>query len=187
MEGQEMGVKLRGNEADHEKEKSHMIFADNCYLFAETKSEMLKMIGDATGRLKEKGLDNFASMFSEVCRGGSEFFAYSPAALHLLDGEIRRWGRHVLGWPPGSPCAGVLCELGWPDAEHLALGTTLLPFGTLLFHGLGCPVPATVLSVASQSPGTWAHHALAMCAHLDIPSPLAAGIHPQSPPCPSLG
>ena len=39
-------------------------------------------------------------------------------------------------------------------------------------QGLGCPL----------LPRTWAHHALAMCAHLDIPSLLAAGIHPQSPP-----
>ena len=36
---QERGVKLRGNEADHEKEKvSHMIFADNCNLSAEKQS-----------------------------------------------------------------------------------------------------------------------------------------------------
>ena len=54
---------------------------------------------------------------------GSEFF------LHLLDGAIRRWGRHVLGWPPGSPCAGALCELGWPDAEHLAMGRLLSLLG----------------------------------------------------------
>ena len=115
---------------------------------------------------------------------GSEFFAQSPAALHLLDGAIRRWGRHILGWPPGSPCAGVFCELGWPDAEHLAMGRLLSLLGRSfsMAQGLGCPLPATVLSVASHSPGTWAHHALAMCAHLDIPSPLAAGIHPQSPP-----
>ena len=114
---------------------------------------------------------------------GSEFFAQSPAALHLLDGAIRRWGRHVLGRPPGSPCA-VLCELGWPDAEHLAMGRLLSLLGRSfsLARGLGCPLPATVLSVASQTPGTWAHHALAMCAYLDIPSPLAAGIHLQSPP-----
>ena len=34
-----------------------MILADNCYFSAETKSQMLKMIGDATGRLKQKGFD----------------------------------------------------------------------------------------------------------------------------------
>ena len=116
---------------------------------------------------------------------GSEFFAHSPAALDLLDGAIRRWGRHILGWPSGSPCAGVLCELGWPDAEHLAMGRlfSLLGRSFSMAQGLGVhSPPLSFLSVASQSPGTWAHHALAMCAHLDIPSPLAAGIHPQSPP-----
>ena len=85
---------------------------------------------------------------------GSEFFAQSPAALHLLDGA-----RHVLGWLPGSPCAGVLCDLGWPDAEHLAMGRLLSLLGRTftMARGLGCPLPATVLSVAS-------------------------GIHPQTPP-----
>ena len=107
---------------------------------------------------------------------GSEFFAHSPAALHLLDGAIRRWGRHVLGWPPGSPCAGVLCELGWPHAEHLALGRLLSLLGRSfsMAQGLGCPLPATVLSVATQSPETWAHHALAICAHLGRKRPTLA-------------
>ena len=36
---------------------SHMIFADNCDLFVDTKSQMLKKIGDATGNLKERGLE----------------------------------------------------------------------------------------------------------------------------------
>ena len=34
-----------------------MIFADNCYLFAETKSQMLKKIVDAIANLKERALD----------------------------------------------------------------------------------------------------------------------------------
>ena len=53
-----MEIKMRGSEADHEEERvSHVIFTDNCYLFAETKSQMLKMIGDATENLKKRGLD----------------------------------------------------------------------------------------------------------------------------------
>ena len=78
---------------------------------------------------------------------GSEFFALSPAALHLLDGALARWRRHVLGWPPGAPCAGVLCELGWPDAEHLALGQLLSLLGrsSSMAQGLGCPLPTTHL------------------------------------------
>ena len=34
-----------------------MIFADNCYLFAESKEQIIKMIEDATEELKKKGLD----------------------------------------------------------------------------------------------------------------------------------
>ena len=34
-----------------------MIFADNCYLFAETNDQILKMIRDATENLKKRGLD----------------------------------------------------------------------------------------------------------------------------------
>ena len=33
-----------------------MIFDDNCFLFAEDKTQMLKMIGDATENLKKRGL-----------------------------------------------------------------------------------------------------------------------------------
>ena len=40
-----------------EERVSHMSFADNCYLFAATKSEMLKMIGDAAGNLQDRGLN----------------------------------------------------------------------------------------------------------------------------------
>ena len=33
-----IGIKIRGSEADHEEDRgSHMIFTDNCYIFAETK------------------------------------------------------------------------------------------------------------------------------------------------------
>ena len=34
-----------------------MIFADNCYLFAESKEQIVKMIEDATEELKKKALD----------------------------------------------------------------------------------------------------------------------------------
>ena len=52
------GVKMRGSETGQEEERvSYMIFADNCFLFAETKSQMLNTIGDASENLKERGLD----------------------------------------------------------------------------------------------------------------------------------
>ena len=37
-----------------EDRASHMIFADNCYLFAESNEQILKMIGDATEETKEE-------------------------------------------------------------------------------------------------------------------------------------
>ena len=53
-----MGVKIRSSEVRQEEDRvSHMIFADNCYLFAESKEQILKMIGDATEELKKRGLD----------------------------------------------------------------------------------------------------------------------------------
>ena len=34
-----------------------MVSADNCYLFAETKDQMLKMEGDVTANQRKRGLD----------------------------------------------------------------------------------------------------------------------------------
>ena len=52
-----MGFKIRGSETGQEdKRVSHNIFADNCYLFAETNSQMLEMVGDAVGNLTKRGL-----------------------------------------------------------------------------------------------------------------------------------
>ena len=48
-----------------------------------------------------------ASMFS----WGSAFFTQSPAALHLLDGAIRRWGRHVLAGLPAHPVLVYIANL----------------------------------------------------------------------------
>ena len=53
-----MGFKMRGSRTDQEEGRvRHMIFADNCHLFAETRVQILKMLGDAAGNLKKRGLD----------------------------------------------------------------------------------------------------------------------------------
>ena len=53
-----MGIKIRNGGARQEEDRlNHVIFADNCYLFAELKEQILKMIGDATEELKKRGLD----------------------------------------------------------------------------------------------------------------------------------
>ena len=36
-----------------------------------------------------------------------------------MDGALRKWGRHLLGRPSGSPSAAVFLKLVWPDAHHL--------------------------------------------------------------------
>ena len=53
-----MGVKTRNSVGRQEEDRvSHMIFADNCYLSAESKEQILKIIGNATEELKKRGLD----------------------------------------------------------------------------------------------------------------------------------
>ena len=53
-----MGVKIRNSVGRHEEDRiNQMIFADNCYLFAESKEQIIKMIEDATEELKKKRLD----------------------------------------------------------------------------------------------------------------------------------
>ena len=53
-----MGVKTRNSVGRQEEDRvSHMIFADNCYRFAESKEQILKMIGDAIEELETRGLD----------------------------------------------------------------------------------------------------------------------------------
>ena len=43
----------------------------------------------------------------------------STLAVPLMDGALRKWRRHLLGWPSGSPSAAVFLKLDWPDAQHL--------------------------------------------------------------------
>ena len=49
---------MRTGEGQQEEYRvSHMIFADNCYLFAASKEEIRKMIADTTEELRKRGLD----------------------------------------------------------------------------------------------------------------------------------
>ena len=53
-----MGIKTKSSGHRQEGDRiSHMIFAGNCYIFAESKEQMFRTIGDATEELKKKGLD----------------------------------------------------------------------------------------------------------------------------------
>ena len=52
---------------------------------------------------------------------GLEFFGDDSAALQQLNLSLRRWCRHLLGWPSASLVAAVHWELGIGDALRLAL------------------------------------------------------------------
>ena len=53
-----MVVKIRNSVGRREEDRiNHMTFADNCYLFVESKEQIVQMIEDATEELKKKGFD----------------------------------------------------------------------------------------------------------------------------------
>ena len=68
-------------------------------------------------------------------------------AIRLLDGAMRRWGRHLLGWRSGSPNAAVFLELGGQTLCTSAQNTSCLSSGVLFpcalcrlsFSELPCP------------------------------------------------
>ena len=111
---------------------------------------------------------------------GTEFFSHSPPALRLLDHALRRWGRFLLGWPSGSPSAGVLAELGWPDAERLSTGRLLSLSGRACAFPSGprCPLPGTVFHIAAGLAGSWAHHAQELCLSVGAVMPHMCGVVP---------
>ena len=61
---------------------SHMIFADNCYLLAESKEQILKILGDATEELKKRGLDWEEDEMELISWG----FCEDVGDLHIEDG-----------------------------------------------------------------------------------------------------
>ena len=77
---------------------------------------------------------------------GTEFVGDCARSLAQLDLAQRRWGRHLLGWPAGTPCAAVLYELALLDSLRVATGRSLSLFGRLhtLSSGGRSPIPASV-------------------------------------------
>ena len=104
---------------------------------------------------------------------GLEFCLISSPAIRLLDGALRRWGRHLLGWPSGSPNAAVFLELGWPDALHLCTERLLSLFGRALAMPCGerCPLPALIFKTALSFPGSWASPCVTLCNSLGVLPP----------------
>ena len=53
---------------------------------------------------------------------GLEFIADDPLALQQFNHTLRRWCRHLLGWPSASDIAVIYWKFGIGDALHFALG-----------------------------------------------------------------
>ena len=84
-----MGIEIRGSGIGHEVERvSHMIFVDNCHLFAESKDQILKMTGDATENLKKRGFDWKEDKMGRISWGLCAKVGY----LHVEGG----WKKYVI-------------------------------------------------------------------------------------------
>ncbi|CAE8583262.1 unnamed protein product [Polarella glacialis] len=77
---------------------------------------------------------------------GSEPAAVDSRAVALMNKSLRTWGRGLLGWPRGSLIAAVFGDLGWFDAEALALDRAASLCGRLRYRlfGVGPGAPLVV-------------------------------------------
>ena len=86
--------------------------------------------------VRSEGLPVFFSLFllsTYVLPSASfsiEFEGECLRSLARFDRALRQWGRHLLGWPSGTPNASVLCELGLHDGLRVSsLGVFSWNFG----------------------------------------------------------
>ena len=121
-----------------------------------------------------------SSMFSPVSRGGQNF---SHNHQQHSTSWMVQFADGVVTFSAGLPAHPVLVYFANLDGLtlNLAMGRLLSLLGSSfsMARGLECPLPATCGVSIARDVGP---PCTAMCAHLDIPSPLAPGIHPQSPP-----
>ena len=78
---------------------------------------------------------------------GLEFCLNSSPAVRLTDGALRRWGRHLLGWPSGSPNAAVSLNLVGQTPNTSAQNVCCLSLVALS----PCPVVNAALCLRSSS------------------------------------
>ena len=72
-DNEKMGVEMSTNGGqDSECRVSHMIFADNCYVFAASKEEIEKMMEDTTEELRRRGIDWTEDQMEMMARGEKE-------------------------------------------------------------------------------------------------------------------
>ena len=107
---------------------------------------------------------------------GLEFIADDSPALQQFNLALRRWCRHLLGWPSASPVAAVHWELGIGDALHLALGRAFSLFGRLCAVDHASPRPPTSVFRLSSSALTWSNWCASALHFYSIPLPAHVGI-----------
>ena len=107
-------------------------------------------------------------------------FAGESRSLARFDRALRQWGRHLLGWPSGTPNASVLCELGLHDGLRVSSGRALALCARLASFALSSrpPVPASVFTLAQSTPGSWAHWCRAVISHHSVQRPDLCGVGP---------
>ena len=112
---------------------------------------------------------------------GIEFAGDCPRSLARFDRALHQWGRHLLGWPSGTPNASVLCELGLHDGLRVSSGRALALYARRASFALGSrpPVPASVFTLAQSTSGSWAHWCRAMISHHSVQRPDLYGVGPR--------
>ena len=116
---------------------------------------------------------------------GAEFIATDAVALRAIGQQLRRLGRRILGWPSGSPNVAVLGELGWLDAEALALRRAASLWSRLASRpadGVAVPIPGRVFHYARRHGQSWAASASASFSANCVPDAALRGVGPGQPP-----
>ena len=116
---------------------------------------------------------------------GLEFIGDDHPALQQFNLALRRWCRHLLGWPSASPVAAAHWELVIGDALHLALGRAFSLVERLCAVDHASPRPpvtANVFRLCSSAQGTWSHWCASALHSFSIPLPDHMGISPASAP-----
>ena len=83
---------------------------------------------------------------------GLEFAGETPSSLSVFDRSLRRWCRHLLRWPAGTPNASVLSELRTQEHVRRSLRwcSALLP-AYLALGRIGVDLSWYTTHVGSQS------------------------------------
>lgn len=115
---------------------------------------------------------------------GLEFVAADRVALGVFDRQLRQWGRRLLTWPSGAPSAAVYGDLGWIDAEAIALQRAAGLWSRLRSRPLASslsPIPAVVFQHASTRGDSWASWAEASLRAVGVADPSSWNVGPGQP------